>query len=92
MLAPGGTLADDMMRTDVCVFAAQDAGWILGLGRSPGVGNGNPLLYSCLENSMDRGVWQAIDQGVSKSQTLTEHTAHNTPENPLNVKTDQNVT
>ena len=39
---------------------AGDAGSIPGLGRSPGEGNGNPLQYSCLENSMDRGAWQAI--------------------------------
>ena len=32
-------------------------GWIPGLGRSPGEGNGNPLQYSCLENPMDRGAW-----------------------------------
>ena len=36
---------------------AGDMGSIPGSGRSPGVGNGNPLQYSCLENSMDRGVW-----------------------------------
>ena len=35
----------------------QDTGLICGLGRSPGVGNGNPLQYSCLENSIDRGAW-----------------------------------
>ena len=35
---------------------AVEASSILGLGRSPGVGNGNPLQYSCLENSMDRGI------------------------------------
>jgi len=34
---------------------ARDVGLILGLGRAPGVGNGNPLQYSCLENSMGRG-------------------------------------
>ena len=39
------------------------------LGRYPGDGNGNPLQYSCLENSMDRGAWQAIVHGVTKSQT-----------------------
>ena len=33
---------------------------VTGLGRSPGGGNGNPLQYSCLENFMDRGAWQAI--------------------------------
>ena len=36
---------------------AGDLGWIPGSGRSPGEGNGNPLQYSCLENSMDRGAW-----------------------------------
>ena len=41
---------------------------IPGLGRSPGEGNDNPLQYSCLENFMDRGAWQAIAHGVAKSQ------------------------
>ena len=41
-----------------------DAGLILGLGRSPGGGYGNPLQYSCLENSMDRGDWLATVQEV----------------------------
>ena len=40
-----------------------------GSGKFPGVGNGNPLQYSCLENSMDRGAWQAIVHGVTNSQT-----------------------
>ena len=40
--------------------AIQDMDLIPELGRSPGEGNGNPLQYSCLENSMDRGTWQAI--------------------------------
>ena len=40
-----------------------------GLRRSPGEGNGNPLLYSCLENSMERGAWQATVHGVTKSRT-----------------------
>ena len=39
------------------------------LGSSPGDGNGNPLKYSCLENSMDRGAWRAIVHGVAKNQT-----------------------
>ena len=47
----------------------RDAGLILGLGRSPEGGHGNPLQYSCLENPMDRGAWQAIVLGVTKSQT-----------------------
>ena len=37
------------------------AGSIPGLGRSPGRGHGNPLQYACLENPLDRGVWQAIE-------------------------------
>ena len=44
-------------------------GLIPASGRSPGEGNGNPLLYSCLENSMDRGVWQATVHGVAKGDT-----------------------
>ena len=40
-----------------------------GLGRSPGKRNGNPLQYSCLENSMDTGAWQATVHGVAKSRT-----------------------
>ena len=48
---------------------AGDLGSIPGLGRSPGEGNGNPLLYSCLENPMDRGAWQATVHGITKSQT-----------------------
>ena len=46
-----------------------DPGVIPGLGRSPRVGNGKPLQYSCLENSMDRGAWQGTVHGVEKSQT-----------------------
>ena len=45
-----------------------DAGLIPGSGRSPGVGNANPLQYSCLENSMDRGAWWATVHEVTKSQ------------------------
>ena len=46
-----------------------EKGSILGLGRSPGEGNHNPLQYSCQKNPMDRGVWQATVHGVTKSQT-----------------------
>ena len=46
-----------------------DSGLIPESGRSPGVENGNPFQYSCLENSMDRGAWQAIVHGVEKSGT-----------------------
>ena len=48
---------------------AGDAGSIPGSGKSPGEGNDNPLQYSCLENPMDRGAWQAKVYGVAKSQT-----------------------
>ena len=47
----------------------RDVGSIPGSGRSPGIGNGNLLQCSCLENSMDRGSWQAIVHGVAKSWT-----------------------
>ena len=48
-------------------FNAGDSSSIPRLGRSTGEGNGNPLQYSCLENSMDRGAWQATVHGVAKS-------------------------
>ena len=48
---------------------ARDLGSIPGLGRSLGEGNGYQFQYFCLENSMDRGAWQGIVQGVSKSWT-----------------------
>ena len=46
-----------------------ELGLIPGLGRSPGEGNGNPLLYSCLENAMDRGAWRATVHRVAQCQT-----------------------
>ena len=48
---------------------AGDPGLISASGSLLGEGNGNPLQYSCLEDSMDRGAWPATIQGVSKSQT-----------------------
>ena len=45
-----------------------DTSSIPGSGRAPGGGHGNPLQYSCLENSMDRGVWWATGHGVAKTQ------------------------
>ena len=48
---------------------ARDTGSIPGLGRSPGEGNGNPLQYSRLENSMDREIWQSTVHKVTKSWT-----------------------
>ena len=58
----------------------RDSGSILGLARSPEGGHGNPLQYSCLENLIYRWAWQAIVQGVTKSQTwmkwLSTHILH----------------
>ena len=52
-----------------------DVGSITGLGRSPGGEHSNPLQYSCLENPMDRGAWQATVLGITKSRTgLSVHT------------------
>ena len=58
---PGGSVG----RESAC--NARDLGSIPGLGRSPGVGNGYPLQYSCLENSVDRGAWRAIVNEITKS-------------------------
>ena len=49
---------------------ARDMGFIPGLGRFPEGGNGNPLQYSCLGNSMDRGAWRAIVCGVTELDTI----------------------
>ena len=63
LLFPGGSHS----KASVCNVG--DLGSIPGSGRSPGEGNGNPLQYSCLENSMDRGAWWATVHGVAKSWT-----------------------
>ena len=65
---------------------AGDSGSILGSGKSPGGGNGNSLQYSCLENPMDRGAWQATVHGVTKSWTqLSDYTI----KRGLTVSTDE---
>ena len=51
----------------------RDAGLIPGSGRSPGVGNGNPLQCSCLESAMDGGAWQATVHEVTKNWTQLSH-------------------
>ena len=53
-----------------------DPGLIPGSGRSPEEGNGNPLQYSCLENSMDGGAWWATVHGVAKSRTWLSDFTH----------------
>ena len=50
---------------------AGDVGSIPGSGRSPGEGNGNPLLYSCLGNPRDRGAWQATIHGVTEESDMS---------------------
>ena len=67
---PGGASAKES------AYNTGDLGSILGLGRSPGGGNGNPLQYSCLVNPMDRGAWQAIVHGVTKSWTWLSKPKH----------------
>ena len=54
----------------------RDTGSIPGLERSPGVGNGTPFQNSCLENSMDRGVWQATVHRVTESWTCLSDRAY----------------
>ena len=66
----------DASFTDGCVVKnlpvnAGEAGSIPGLRRSPGGENGNPLQYFCLENPMDRGVWQDTVHGVAKESDTT---------------------
>ena len=54
-----------------------DSGSIPGLGRSPEIGNGNPLQYSCLGNPMDRGAWWATVHGVANKSDTTERLKNN---------------
>ena len=62
MYVPGGSDAKESS------YDAGEPGLIPGSGKSPGGGHGNPLQYSCLENPMDRGAWQAAVHRVTKSQ------------------------
>ena len=70
---PGGVVVENLPANE---GDARDVGSIPGLGKSPGGGNGNLLQYSCLENSMDKGVWRATVHGVAKSRTRLSTYAH----------------
>ena len=63
---PGGSVVKYLLAN---AGDTRDVSSIPELGRFPGVGNGNPFHYSCLENSMDRGAWKATVHGVTKSWT-----------------------
>ena len=67
----------------VSACSAEDPDSILGSGRSPAEGNGNPIQYSCLENSMDAGAWYDTVPGVSKSQTRLKDLTHYAELKPL---------
>ena len=74
---PGGTRGKKKNPPDNTV----DTGSIPVSGRSPGVGNGNLLQYSCLENPMDRGAWQAAGHRVAKSWTWLKQLSTSTRAN-----------
>ena len=63
------SLVAQKVKSEKCACNEGDPDSMTGSGKSPREGNGNPLQYSCLENPMDGGAWQATVQGVSKSQT-----------------------
>ena len=67
---PGGSDGKESARN------AGDPGSIPGSGRTPGEGDGNPLQYSCLENSMDRGAWRATVYEGHKESDTTERPTH----------------
>ena len=72
---PGGNRGKKKENLPANAGDTGDAGSIPGSGRSPGVGNGNPLHYSCLEKRKDRGAWRAAVLGVTESQMqLSTHT------------------
>ena len=80
---PGGSVVKLLPAMQETICNAGDAGSIPGSGRSPGEGNGNPLLYTYLGNPMDRGAWSlAIVHGVTKKWDRTwqlNHQHHRLP-------------
>ena len=78
MVFPEGAVAK---KPPASVGDARDMGLIPGSGRSPGGGHGNPLQYSCLGNSMDKGAWRALVHGGHKESDTTEYTHTTASEN-----------
>ena len=68
---PGGTVVKNPSAN---AGDTRDVSSITGQRRYPGIINGNPLQYFCLENSMDRGAWQAAVLGGCKELNMTKHT------------------
>ena len=77
---PGGSDLKESARN------IRNPGLIPGSGRSPGEGKGNLLHYSCLENPMDRGAWQATVHGVAKESDITEQLTLSLSKNPTTAK------
>ena len=69
---PGGSDSKESACSDGDLGSIPGSGW----EDSPGEGNGNPLQYSCLENSMDRRAWQATVHGVANSRDRTKRPTH----------------
>ena len=81
---PGGSVVKNLPAS---AGDTREMGLVPGSGRPPGGGNGNLPQYSCLENSMHRGAWQAIVRGLGKSQTSLSSGAHaHTPDSHLGVQ------
>ena len=62
----GGSISKESVNNAGDCLQCRGPGCIPGSGRSPGEGNGNPLQYSCLENSMDGGVWRVTVHGIAR--------------------------
>ena len=69
----GGTVVKNLLAN---AEDSGDRGWILGLGRYPGRGNGNPRQYLCLGNPMDRGAWWATVCGIAEESDVTKWQQH----------------